>query len=296
MKRPLALGGDLAEAGSGAAREVPARLGPRIVGAAHELARALLDAERRAVTVDHPHVRAVAIEPDEIFGAVPQARVIVTRDADKGIESRKAAHPANETFRDGFRHLVRPRVTLRAKITACSRGAAYLSEVASSDSIELLHADIAREARRLHVLHAARLECQEGCKSCCVDDLTVFDVEAERIRARHAQLLATGVPHPEGACAFLDELGACRVYADRPYVCRTQGLPLRWVEERDGAAVELRDICPLNEDGPPIEELSADACWGIGPVEERLANLQRGTAKGAQRTPLRDLFHGRARR
>ena len=98
------------------------------------------------------------------------------------------------------------------------------------------------------------------------------------------------MPRPEGACAFLDEEGACRVYVDRPYVCRTQRLPLRWIEDRDGDPAELRDICPLNEAGEPIEGLHADDCWTIGPVEERLGRLQLAAGAEAHRTSLRDLF------
>jgi len=160
----------------------------------------------------------------------------------------------------------------------------------TSDDAALLHADVDRKTRRLYVLHAARLQCRRGCSSCCVDGLTVFDAEAEHIRRRHADLLANGVPRAEGACAFLDEEGACRIYVDRPYVCRTQGLPLRWIEDRDGDPAELRDICSLNEAGEPIEGLRVDDCWTIGPIEERLGRLQLVAGAGAHRTSLRDLF------
>jgi hypothetical protein len=157
----------------------------------------------------------------------------------------------------------------------------------SPDAVAALHGDVDREAGRLQVIHAERLECRRGCSGCCVDDLTVFEVEAAPIRRLHAELLATGVAHTVGACAFLDEESACRIYAERPYVCRTQGLPLRWIEERAGGDVELRDICPLNEAGQPIEELSAESCWTIGPFEERLARL---VIEPATRVRLRDLF------
>jgi Fe-S-cluster containining protein len=159
-----------------------------------------------------------------------------------------------------------------------------------ADSVASLHADVGRATRRLSVVHAARLHCEKGCSGCCVDDLTVFEVEAQNIRRHHASLLAAGVPHVVGACAFLDPDGACRIYAERPYVCRTQGLPLRWIEERDGGAVELRDICPLNEAGGAIEELEADACWSVGPIEERLARLELAVGPAAERVRLRDLF------
>ena len=105
------------------------------------------------------------------------------------------------------------------------------------DPVVPLHAAVDRDAGRLHLLHAERLHCRRGCSACCVDDLTVFAVEAAPIRRNHAELLTHGVAHAEGACAFLDDEGACRIYAERPYVCRTQGLPLRWVEERDGNLV-----------------------------------------------------------
>jgi hypothetical protein len=158
------------------------------------------------------------------------------------------------------------------------------------DAVELLHSEVDLEARRLHVLHAVRLQCRRGCRSCCVDDLTVFDEEADVIRRRHAALLANGIAAAEGGCAFLDAEGACRIYRERPYVCRTQGLPLRWIEEAGDAAVELRDICPLNEAGVPIEALPADACWTLGPVEVRLGRLQLEGGGGGRRTRLRDLF------
>jgi hypothetical protein len=155
-----------------------------------------------------------------------------------------------------------------------------------------LHDEVDARAGALARRHAGRLRCGRGCSACCLDDLTVFEVEAERIRRAHADLLVGGEPHPRGACAFLDAEGACRVYAERPYVCRTQGLPLRWLAETEsGERVEQRDICPLNEPGPPLAELPEDACWSLGEVEGRLAALQAAHDGGAlRRVPLRSLF------
>jgi Fe-S-cluster containining protein len=158
------------------------------------------------------------------------------------------------------------------------------------DTIAQLHEDLATQTRRLHVLHEARLHCREGCSSCCVDGLTVFDVEAELIRSHHEELLSSAAPHEKGACAFLDAAGSCRIYGERPQVCRTQGLPLRWTEERDGEVVELRDICPLNDVGDPIVELPADECWTLGPAEERLARIELASGASKPRRRLRDLF------
>jgi hypothetical protein len=143
------------------------------------------------------------------------------------------------------------------------------------DELQQLYARVDAEAARLSALHGERLTCRRGCATCCVDDITVVELEADNIRTSHGALLAEGVPHPVGMCAFLDGAGACRIYAQRPYVCRSQGLPLRWTDQDGmGNIVELRDICPLNEAGPPLEKLPAEACWSIGWAEAALAQMQ----------------------
>lgn len=160
-----------------------------------------------------------------------------------------------------------------------------------------LYREVDAQASVLTQIHGSRLVCRRGCSMCCVDDLNVFEVEAANIRQSHAEFLENATPHAIGACAFLDGEGACRIYEDRPYVCRTQGLPLRWLDEDDdGEFIELRDICPLNDEGDvePIEDLPADECWSIGPVEERLAKLQLQFGNGQlNRVALRSLFEPR---
>ena len=151
-------------------------------------------------------------------------------------------------------------------------------------ALDELHAEVDRAAARVAETNAARLQCRRGCFDCCVDDITVFEVEAEKIRAGAAELLASATPHPPGRCAFVGAEGECRIYELRPYVCRTQGLPLRWIDEE--AEAELRDICALNDEGQLIETLDADDCWTLGPFEERLARLQ----PDGRRVGLRGLF------
>jgi uncharacterized protein len=147
--------------------------------------------------------------------------------------------------------------------------------------VAALHARVDEAAAKVAAVHGDRLACKRGCFGCCVDELSVFEVEAERIR----RVMGPMEPHPPGRCAFLAEDGACRVYDVRPYVCRTQGLPLRWIDEELEA--ELRDICELNE--VAVESIEEEECWTIGPVESELAELQ-GEAGTMRRVKLRDLF------
>ena len=160
------------------------------------------------------------------------------------------------------------------------------------NALEDLYHEIDQRAYELFTLHSDRLLCRQGCIKCCMDGITVFEVEARNIREHYGGLLELGVPHTEDACAFLDSDGTCRIYQYRPYVCRTQGLPLRWLDETEtGDIVELRDICPENESGPAIVTLPEEQCWTIGPFELRLAALQAlVSGKETVRVPLRSLF------
>ena len=161
--------------------------------------------------------------------------------------------------------------------------------------LDLLHGAVEQIAEELAAHHGSRLRCRRGCASCCVDDLSVWEVEAAKIARDFPHLLRHQQPAPAGGCAFLDQGGACRIYDSRPYVCRTQGLPLRWVEEVEGQWQEWRDICPLNE-GPGgvegLEGLEAQECWTLGSVEEKLWELQQAWGAGETRVKLRDLFGG----
>lgn len=179
-----------------------------------------------------------------------------------------------------------------------------------TDTLQQIHGRIDTETARLNALHGARLKCGKGCSMCCVDDITVVEAEADNIRLHHADLLRNGTPHERGMCAFLDGDGACRIYAQRPYVCRSQGLPLRWLDSDDsGNRIEHRDICPLNEAGPDLVTLPVEACWTIGWAEGALAQLQdrldgrdplsfdededdedESNAQAPRRVALRDLF------
>jgi Fe-S-cluster containining protein len=171
------------------------------------------------------------------------------------------------------------------------------------EELTKLHRAIDRRARAIAGHHAGRLNCAPGCAACCRDDLTVFSVEAELIRREQRGVLAHETPHPPGQCPFLSAALTCRIYEQRPYVCRTQGLPLRWIAENDAvpttedetrSAVEYRDICPLNAPGPPLEALPPAQCWTLGPWEERLRRLQlRWDDNRLSRVRLRDLFDAR---
>jgi Fe-S-cluster containining protein len=96
---------------------------------------------------------------------------------------------------------------------------------------------------RVEARHGGDMQCQTGCADCCHTTLSVTPVEAEAIRreiatwdaARRAALREVG-PHPKDIgspgsslahCAALDAAGRCKIYAARPFVCRSHGAPIR---------------------------------------------------------------------
>jgi hypothetical protein len=92
--RPIVLARNLAKAGAGASHQIAASLGASFVCAADELPGGLFDAQRSAVAIDHPHVCAIAVEPNELGGSLSEARMIVTGHTHECFEPRKAASSA----------------------------------------------------------------------------------------------------------------------------------------------------------------------------------------------------------
>lgn len=154
------------------------------------------------------------------------------------------------------------------------------------DQLQIFYKQLAQETSRLEEIHSNRLKCGNGCAACCIDGISIFSLEAENIRRKNKNHTRTNQTKIPGKCTFLSVDNSCTIYESRPYVCRTQGLPLRWIEEK----IEYRDICPLNEEGEPIENLAAVDCFTFEDFEKKLALLQIQFDEGLMdRVKLRDL-------
>jgi Fe-S-cluster containining protein len=96
---------------------------------------------------------------------------------------------------------------------------------------------------------SGQITCSEGCSSCCTA-ITVFPVEAAALNAALATLpdeqqaaIRRHVAEQAGGerCPLLEE-HRCLLYAARPIICRTHGLPIIYAEGRERKV----DCCPLN--------------------------------------------------
>lgn len=107
--------------------------------------------------------------------------------------------------------------------------------------------------------HAGEMQCSSGCHDCCEVRLTVTGVEAEVVGRgvaelapeERAELVArargavTGGARASGSCVALDSAGRCSIYAVRPLVCRSHGVPLRMAPDRPGG-LPVVDACSRN--------------------------------------------------
>lgn len=159
-------------------------------------------------------------------------------------------------------------------------------------------------ATRVQASHADEMSCRAGCDACCRTRLTVTFLEAEAIRralaalaagapqerARIAALAARAVDPAGPRCAALDDDGRCVIYAARPLVCRSHGVPIR---VRPHAPSQQRQLpvvqaCALNfvARGPaavaPGDVLDQETLSTVlFALDAALARL-RGTAAGAR--------------
>ena len=111
-----------------------------------------------------------------------------------------------------------------------------------------LHENASAFFEKIYQKNSKQMECKKGCSKCCETDISVFEIEADRIRewflsqeveVKNKFKEEWQKPGDKKNCTFLVE-DSCTVYEARPLICRTQGLPLFLSSENS------LDYCPLN--------------------------------------------------
>jgi hypothetical protein len=95
------------------------------------------------------------------------------------------------------------------------------------------------------------MACAAGCHGCCQPGLSVTAIEGAALAAlldalpdeRRAALRGRALVGEGERCAALDPDGRCAVYAARPLICRSHGVPVRVKDDRHLPVVE---VCRLN--------------------------------------------------
>jgi len=142
-----------------------------------------------------------------------------------------------------------------------------------------------------------RLHCGPGCASCCIK-FSVLPLEAaliERCYKAHVNISVNvnqGTTGRVGVCRFLKG-DLCTIYECRPIICRTQGLPLGYIDELAGS-IEV-SACELNF--PADMALEFEDLLLMDEFNGRLAALnieycQEANLDPEQRIELEDLLKG----
>lgn len=126
-------------------------------------------------------------------------------------------------------------------------------------NLRALREKVDHHAQKVMLDQAAHFACRRGCDACCQTERTVSDVEFGALAQAVAALPAAERARlGEGpGCPLLVD-GACGVYADRPLICRSHGLPL----VMDGQL----DVCPLNFEDAPLTALPLDQVLNVDSV------------------------------
>lgn len=119
------------------------------------------------------------------------------------------------------------------------------------------------KVEQLSKLHAGNMKCGKGCDLCCMD-FSVFPVEFYHIKEQMQRTnpawlqKVVGAPADSKRCVLLDD-HACSIYPFRPYICRTHGFPLVYMNET-GDEMEL-SFCDLNFTEVDDDYFEMDNVW-----------------------------------
>ncbi len=156
-----------------------------------------------------------------------------------------------------------------------------------------LRQELDQHCQELSQTHAAHMHCKAGCDQCCMD-FSVLPIEYFAIKAQAGDALTKGRKTTnEEDCPFLVD-HQCVIYPCRPFICRTQGLPILFMGEEEW---EL-SACELNFTRYDFDEFTQENTFPQDAYNSRLFMLNRkfidslpGKPYGVvDLIPLRNLF------
>jgi hypothetical protein len=138
--------------------------------------------------------------------------------------------------------------------------------------------------------HRAEMACAPGCDACCHVRPTVTLVEADAVRAHlatlsaeeRARIAARAAEPREDRCAALEDDGRCAVYAARPLVCRSHGVPVRL---RDARSLPVVSACEKNFVARGPAAADADCILDQETLSTVLAAVDAAHARARGRPP-----------
>jgi uncharacterized protein len=149
-----------------------------------------------------------------------------------------------------------------------------------------LREQIDRQVAGLIATHGDHITCTPGCCECCVN-FTVFSVEFEAILQGLQADAARVAFDASASCGFLRD-GRCTIYAQRPIICRTHGLPIAFFDEQTGG--HSVSFCPRNFTDAELDDYAfgPENTLDLDALNERLSRLNARFVRELGDTSLRE--------
>jgi len=162
--------------------------------------------------------------------------------------------------------------------------------------LRILYDRIDQNFTRISAKYSESINYRTGCFQCCAPNLTINQIEAASIREyikdneeaiRKLEELKEEPAHGKLYCQMLTPDGRCSIYAARPVVCRSHGIPLQYGRNDDKSV--SRSVCPLNFTKIDIDEINHQDVVNMETVNTILAtlNIAYSRVDSDRRIPLR---------
>ena len=149
--------------------------------------------------------------------------------------------------------------------------------------LAMLADDTDAEFASIQRRRTADMQCRAGCSACCRARLSITRVEEAFVRRglatltqeRRDELSSRTREAGREMCPALDDDGRCGIYAYRPLICRSFGVPLG--HRHDVALVNppVIDVCDLNFGDRSLKLLPAEDVFDQTDLIEKLDEIDR---------------------
>ncbi len=143
------------------------------------------------------------------------------------------------------------------------------------ESYFALKARVGQQVQYLLDIHGSHITCCAKCSDCCVN-LSVFPVEYYAIKHELSDKLAELTFDANTSCGYLKG-DLCVLYASRPLICRTHGVPIVFLADELDPPSYAVDFCPKNFTGQQGEavEFTPDNILNIDEMNEELYEINQ---------------------
>ncbi|WP_162148807.1 YkgJ family cysteine cluster protein [Alkaliflexus imshenetskii] len=127
-----------------------------------------------------------------------------------------------------------------------------------------LRNELDKEISNLEKTHNQHMICKKGCDLCCLS-FNVFPIEFDVIREEmQLELDKTAMSAeetPTDTCSLLQN-HSCTIYPSRPFICRTHGLPLLYMQDDEWVLSHCElNFTNIDEDYFEPEQCHAQDTW-----------------------------------